>query len=148
MTITISMQACSSSTSSVPEIKGDQENDFQDPPRRDTQDKGVSKKRKREESDDEGPDSVSATQCPICLMSCKNAGNHRIVSLHCGHLFGERQEAGSLKKERYACPLQLNSSSYCSCIEKYFHVSSGSKGKTAPCPSCKYVSYCCSKKYI
>ena len=51
-----------------------------------------SPKRKRiKTSDQENP--IPATQgdgpvCPICLDSWSSTGNHRLVSLKCGHLFG------------------------------------------------------------
>jgi len=37
------------------------------------------------ESDEEDEDQL----CPICFDSWKGTGNHRIVSLKCGHLFGK-----------------------------------------------------------
>lgn len=45
--------------------------------------------------------------CPICLDSWGNSGNHRLVALKCGHLFGsecvERWLKGQTLKER-SCP--------------------------------------------
>ena len=34
-------------------------------------------------------DSESANQCPICLDNWASSGSHRLVSLKCGHLFGQ-----------------------------------------------------------
>ena len=31
----------------------------------------------------------SSNQCPICLDSWSSSGSHRLVSLKCGHLFGQ-----------------------------------------------------------
>ncbi|KAH8246386.1 hypothetical protein KR038_007548, partial [Drosophila bunnanda] len=42
--------------------------------------------------------------CAICLMPWKAEGDHRLISLHCGHLFGEHcilQHLGNRSK----CPL-------------------------------------------
>uniref|UniRef100_A0A1Y1MGB8 RING-type E3 ubiquitin transferase n=1 Tax=Photinus pyralis TaxID=7054 RepID=A0A1Y1MGB8_PHOPY len=49
--------------------------------------------------------------CPICLESWTNAGDHRVCSLKCGHVFGQ------------------------ACIERWF-----STQKTKSCPSCKAKS--------
>lgn len=35
-------------------------------------------------------DLEEATQCSICLDDCHITGDHRLVSLKCGHLFGDR----------------------------------------------------------
>ena len=46
--------------------------------------------------------------CPVCFDAWSNSGSHRVVSLKCGHLFGQ------------------------SCIERWVH----SGGKGARCPQC------------
>ncbi|XP_063237486.1 E3 ubiquitin-protein ligase RFWD3-like isoform X2 [Bacillus rossius redtenbacheri] len=44
--------------------------------------KGQKRKHMPDETDDDG------TICPVCLTEWTNAGEHRLVSLKCGHLFG------------------------------------------------------------
>lgn len=52
--------------------------------------------------------------CPICFEPWTNTGDHRLISLRCGHLFGKL------------------------CIENWMKSSSkGAKGATARCPQCK-----------
>lgn len=48
--------------------------------------------------------------CPICLEPWENSGDHRLVALKCGHLFGSR------------------------CVEKWLR---GSPLKSRSCPTCK-----------
>jgi hypothetical protein len=45
------------------------------------------------------------TECMVCMQPCGNAGDHRVVSLPCGHLFGERciQKWLLAGKKRDAC---------------------------------------------
>ncbi|KMV65909.1 hypothetical protein M970_060070 [Encephalitozoon cuniculi EcunIII-L] len=46
------------------------------------------------------------TICPICFSEYTTAGNHRIVSLQCGHLFGSQCiEKWIGKKTKMQCPL-------------------------------------------
>lgn len=35
-------------------------------------------------------DPEDATQCSICFENCHLTGDHRLVSLKCGHVFGDR----------------------------------------------------------
>ena len=51
---------------------------------------------------------VTPQVCPVCFDAWSNSGSHRVVSLKCGHLFGQ------------------------SCIERWVH----SGGKGARCPQC------------
>jgi hypothetical protein len=45
------------------------------------------------------------TECMVCMQPCGNAGEHRVTSLPCGHLFGERciQKWLLARKKRDAC---------------------------------------------
>ncbi|KAK7865017.1 hypothetical protein R5R35_000041 [Gryllus longicercus] len=46
-------------------------------------------KRSRDtDSDDDDDDDASKNVCPICMDKWTNAGDHRLVCLKCGHLFG------------------------------------------------------------
>uniref|UniRef100_A0A2A4JTE8 RING-type E3 ubiquitin transferase n=1 Tax=Heliothis virescens TaxID=7102 RepID=A0A2A4JTE8_HELVI len=53
------------------------------------------------------PDEETGETCPICLESWGNSGEHRLVALKCGHLFGsgcvERWLKAQLAKDR-SCP--------------------------------------------
>ncbi|KAI8576088.1 hypothetical protein K450DRAFT_258396 [Umbelopsis ramanniana AG] len=68
-------------------------------------------KRKREPSVQE-PDSQDdlVCQCPICFEKWGNTGSHRLISMKCGHLFGQ------------------------SCIEKW--IARARKDTKAKCPQC------------
>jgi len=64
------------------------------------------KKRKWEYNDEDG----DGTACPICLEPWEESGEHRLVSLKCGHLFGEsclstwfNQQGNMLNKK--ICPV-------------------------------------------
>ncbi|KAM3955712.1 E3 ubiquitin-protein ligase rfwd3.S [Aphomia sociella] len=75
--------------------------------------------RKSEDSNDEPPakirkvsspqksDEMDGETCPICLDSWGNSGEHRLVALKCGHLFGsqcvERWLKAQVAKDR-SCP--------------------------------------------
>lgn len=48
----------------------------------------MSQKRPKLEFDKEEDD--ESFQCTFCLDNWKNKGDHRLISLNCGHLFGER----------------------------------------------------------
>lgn len=70
--------------------KSDSDNEFEDfrpPPN-----VGLKRRRTEEEEEEE-----RATECPICLCVCASSGPHRIVSLKCGHLLGERHAKKSFK---------------------------------------------------
>ncbi|KAI9284563.1 hypothetical protein BC943DRAFT_361256 [Umbelopsis sp. AD052] len=66
-------------------------------------------KRKREPSVEE-PDSQDdlLCQCPICFEKWSNTGSHRLISMKCGHLFGqsciERWIARARKDTKAKCP--------------------------------------------
>ena len=47
------------------------------------------KKQKTDQNPVSSTQSDSTNYCPICLDSWSGSGNHRIVSLKCGHLFGQ-----------------------------------------------------------
>jgi hypothetical protein len=54
----------------------------------------MSQKRSKLEFDKEEDD--ESFQCTFCLDNWKSKGDHRLISLSCGHLFGERY-----KKDRF-----------------------------------------------
>lgn len=60
------------------------------------------------DGDADGNDEEDGQTCPVCFDAWSNSGSHRVVSLKCGHLFGQ------------------------SCIERWIH----SAGKSARCPQC------------
>jgi len=74
-------------------------------PKKEKVEESKTKKRKAAESVDADDDDGSV--CTICLDSWSNSGEHRIVSLKCGHFFGN------------------------SCIEKWL------RGGGTSCPNCK-----------
>ncbi|XP_026750913.2 E3 ubiquitin-protein ligase RFWD3-like [Galleria mellonella] len=87
----------SNSLMSLPEavvLKGDETN--QEPPAK-----------IRKISSPEKPDDTDGETCPICLDSWGNSGEHRLVALKCGHLFGyqcvERWLKAQPAKDR-SCP--------------------------------------------
>lgn len=48
-------------------------------------------KRKREHSVQENDSQEDLLcQCPICFEKWSNTGSHRLISMKCGHLFGQR----------------------------------------------------------
>ncbi len=55
------------------------------------------------DGDADGNDEEDGQTCPVCFDAWSNSGSHRVVSLKCGHLFGQ------------------------SCIERWIH----SAGKSA-----------------
>ncbi|KAI7904794.1 uncharacterized protein BX663DRAFT_328220 [Cokeromyces recurvatus] len=68
----------------------DEEYDFQEPIIIPT-DSFIRKRKQMENEDDEeeNEDENEVTLCPLCQTSWTNTGNHRIVNLKCGHVFGK-----------------------------------------------------------
>jgi len=89
-------------------VDDDNEEDLESEPpaRKSKQDAGgfIPQEEAKETLDDEEDGQV----CPVCFDAWSNSGSHRVVSLKCGHLFGQ------------------------SCIERWIH----SGGKGARCPQC------------
>ncbi|CAG0901191.1 unnamed protein product [Darwinula stevensoni] len=52
----------------------------------------------------ESPEQEDVTACPICYEGYTNSGAHRLVSLKCGHVFGQRCVERWLRGTGQRCP--------------------------------------------
>ncbi|KAK3921158.1 E3 ubiquitin-protein ligase RFWD3 [Frankliniella fusca] len=59
------------------------------PPDRGAQERSPPAKKAKVEAGDDSDEEEEGKLCPICFDAWTNSGDHRLVSLRCGHLFGQ-----------------------------------------------------------
>nr|XP_002123329.1 E3 ubiquitin-protein ligase RFWD3 isoform X1 [Ciona intestinalis] len=59
---------------------------------------------KKVKENSQGSESDDEMNCPICFEPWTNSGKHRLVSLKCGHLFGQKCVERWLKECHQKCP--------------------------------------------